>query len=92
MFYSTIIPPIKAIFNEDYLHDIVNDITEGKTTDHEKINAILEWFDPDFNNLYNSWTLTHSVNPFYILLDQYMIFTNSPPYICVRCYDSVDAK
>jgi len=90
--YSLIIPPIKVFLNQGHLNDLTQQLTKGKSTDHEKISALLEWFDPANNNIFDSWQLTHSKNPYWIYLDQYMIFTPVPPYICVRCYEDVDVE
>lgn len=90
--YSIIVPNIKAVFNDGYLYDAVNEIIEGKNTDYEKISAVLEWFDPEKENLYNSWFLTHSENPYLSLSGTYMIFVPEPPYICVRCFEDIDPR
>ena len=90
--YSSVVPRIKAVLNDGYLQNVVTEITEGKTTDYEKISAVLEWFDPDRENLYNSYYLTHSEDPWYRFLDGYVIYTLKPPYICVRCYEDVDPR
>ena len=90
--YSIIVPNIKAVFNDGYLNDTVNEIIEGKNTDYEKISAILRWFDPEKENLYNSWFLTHSENPYLSLSGTYMIFVLETPYICVRCFEDIDPR
>jgi hypothetical protein len=92
IYYSNVVPYIKAELNEGYLQDTVRTITKGKTTDYEKISSVLEWFDPENNNIYNSYTLTHSRDPYFIVDDTYIILALRPPFICVRCYEEVNPK
>ena len=90
--YAWLIPSFKGAINESYLNDIVKEITEGKTTDNDKISAVLNWFDEDSTNLYNSWYLTHSGNPYFIFPGTYIIFTTEPLYICYRCFEDNDPR
>lgn len=90
--YAAFIPNFKGAINEGYLQEIVNEITEDKITDYDKIGAVLNWFDQKNDNLYNSWFLTHSGKPYFNLPGTYMIFLLEPPYICIRCFENSDIK
>lgn len=90
--YIENIPNFKGYINEGYFQETVNEIVKGKVTDNEKIGAILEWFDDDKNNLYDSWILTHSDKPWFNPIGTYIIFLTEEPYICIRCYEENDPK
>jgi len=85
-------PYIKGSINEGYLHEVVNDIIEGKNTDQEKITALLGWFDRNSDHIYNSWflnaegkiLLTFIPKHFYILIEM--------PYFGIRCPEDMDGK
>ena len=89
--YMILIPNFKAVINEGYLHETVNEIIEGKITDQEKVGALLEWFDRNSNNMYNIWFLNNrgktSKIPF---IKAYIV--SEPPHICMRCYDDTDGR
>ena len=46
----------KANINDSYIQDVVEEITEGETTNHGKISSLLRWFNGTDNmvNLWNS--------------------------------------
>jgi hypothetical protein len=63
----------KANINNSYIQDVVEEITEGETTNHGKISALLRWFNgtDTMINLWNSVDQGKKIwnynNLFYIL-------------------------
>jgi len=48
-------PFIKGTLNENYLQDVVYEITRENIDDFDKVNSLLSWFDRNSDNMYNSW-------------------------------------
>lgn len=45
-------PFIKGTLNENYLQNVVYEITREKIDDYDKVNSILSWFDRNSDNMY----------------------------------------
>lgn len=90
--YIMFIPDFKAIINEGYIHETVNEIIKGKTTNQEKIGALLGWFDQNSSNMYNSWTLNDQGKLVWDVPFSYILIFSKSPYICIRCFEDNDAR
>jgi len=85
-------PYIKGSINDNYLQEIVNDIIKGENTDAEKIGALLNWFDRNSENMYNSWYLVHNNKVLLSLIPNHFFILSEMPYFGIRCSEDMDGK
>jgi hypothetical protein len=91
--YPYVVPAIKGPLNEGYLHEIVNGLIEGKSTDQEKIGAILSWFDRNEDYVHNSWILINVEKKVVLtIIDGFYYILSVEPYIFIRTKDTMDAR
>lgn len=90
--FMFVTPYIKGSMNEGYLHEVVAEITEGKNTDQEKIGALLNWFDRNSDNMYNSWFLVKENKVLLTLIPNHFYILTEMPYFGVRCPEDKDGK
>jgi hypothetical protein len=90
--FLSLTPGIKGILNENYLHEVFDNIVLNKNTDQEKIDSLLKWFDRNSDNMYNSWFLVHQEKTLLTLIPNHFFIFREMPYFCIRCNNDMDGK